>query len=241
MSFWRALCIWFLFKSIQNCRQGINFLQGLTAIPYWCPAECHLACAANVRRPCSFFLRRKHTKANLKTNTYNLYSDFKKFEVPFKVDTQLPTQDADEAWNVAQQLSEQSRSTASARSEFHVEHQKSMKQINSMKQNWHTYRCLKMLKQAQHVPWEPESELESWVQYRRDQRSSRHSVAASMTLDISWHISTPLKFWSGHIFFLRPDSLPKLAHLSFAWVWSGINSDFVLQHTWILEQTYSLT
>ena len=31
------------------------------------------------------------------------------------VDTQLPTQDADEAWNVAQQLSEQSRSTASAR------------------------------------------------------------------------------------------------------------------------------
>ena len=55
MSFWRALCIWFLFKSIQNCRQGINFLQGLTAIPYWCPAECHLACAANVRRPCRFF------------------------------------------------------------------------------------------------------------------------------------------------------------------------------------------
>ena len=95
-----------------------------------------------------FFLEENTQKQTSKPIliTYNIIncSDFKKFEVPFKVDTQLPTQDADEAWNVAQQLSEQSRSTASAstasaRSEFHVEQQKSMKQINSMKQNWHTY------------------------------------------------------------------------------------------------------
>ena len=90
-----------------------------------------------------FFLEENTQKQTSKLIliTYNIIncSDFKKFEVPFKVDTQLPTQDADEAWNVAQQLSEQSRSTASARSEFHVEQQKSMKQINSMKQNWHTY------------------------------------------------------------------------------------------------------